>query len=118
MRFLFGTGAVLGWVFLIYFAWNKSIPGWFKFGVTETAKVGSELVQTIPKEDWQKPPEPKSETEQKQATANDSKTESEKSKSLFSGEINVGPLRSKYNLDIKQDKKSEEVGRQDMGAKQ
>lgn len=118
MKFLFGVGSVLGWVFLIYFAWNKSIPGWFKFGVTETAKVGSELVKTIPTDDWQKPPEPEQEIEQKQATSRDSKPESENSKSLFSSEINVGPLRSKYNFDIKQDKKSEEVGRQDMGAKQ
>jgi hypothetical protein len=118
MRFLYVIGSGLGWVFLIYFLWNKSIPAWFKFGVSETAKITSELVKNIPT-DW-KP----SETEKKEAkTGTDngekpkSTDESKDSKSLFSGEIKVGNLRSRYNLDIQQNKETEELNKQDMGAK-
>lgn len=120
MRFLFGLGGTLGWVFLIYFLWNKSIPSWFKIGFTEGLKTGSELVRSIPTEDWKKLPEPDSkkegETEKKlEEQKSESKKQEDKEKNLFSGEINIGRLRSRYNLGIKQDEKSEDLSRKDMG---
>lgn len=117
MRFIYYSGSLLGWAFLIYFCWNQSIPWWFKKGVSESVKAVPEIAKTIPKDDWGKPKEePKKDGDK--PSESESKTEqSEQSKKLFSGEIQVGKLRSKYNLDIQQDRQSESVGKQDMGAK-
>jgi|688.fasta_scaffold104526_2 hypothetical protein len=120
MRVLFYFGSVLGWVFLIYFCWNQSIPWWFKKGVAETVKTIPEITRQIPKEDWAKPkeepkPEDKKPGESKENKPVESKEET--SKKLFSGEFKLGGLRSKYNLDIPQNKESEAAGKQDMGVK-
>ena len=114
MRVLFYFGSVLGWVFLIYFCWNQSIPWWFKKGFAETVKTIPEITRQIPKEDWAKPTEPKPE-DKKPTEAKPEKKET--AKNLFSGEFKLGGLRSKYNLDIPQNDKSEQVGKQDMGGK-
>lgn len=114
MRVLFYFGSVLGWVFLIYFCWNQSIPWWFKKGVSETVKTIPEITRQIPKEDWAKPTESKPE-DKKPTEAKPEKKET--AKSLFSGEFKLGSLRSKYNLDIPQSDKSEQIGKQDMGGK-
>ena len=110
MRLIYLLGSSLGWAFLIYFMWNQSIPWWFKKGVSESVKATSEITKTIPKE------EPKTDDKKSSdSTKPDDKTDT--SKSLFSGEIKVGKLRSKYDLNIQQDKQSESTGKQDMGGK-
>ncbi|MFM6401429.1 MAG: hypothetical protein ACKPFF_32540, partial [Planktothrix sp.] len=54
---------------------------------------------------------------EKQSESDTKSEQSDNSKKLFSGEIQVGKLRSRYNLDIPQDKQSEELNKKDMGAK-
>lgn len=120
MRVIFYAGGLLGWAFLIYFTWNQSIPWWFKKGFAETVKVVPDIVKTIPTEDWAKPkeepkPEDKKPGESKENKPVESKEET--SKKLFSGEFKLGGLRSRYNLDIPQNKESEAAGKQDMGVK-
>ena len=117
MRFIYYSGSLLGWAFLIYFCWNQSIPWWFKKGVSESVKAVPEIAKTIPKDDWGKPKEEDKKEGEKQSEGNSESEQSDNSKKLFSGEIQVGKLRSKYNLDIQQDRQSESVGKQDMGAK-
>ena len=115
MRVIFYAGSVLGWVFLIYFYWNQSIPWWFKKGFTETVKTIPEITRQIPKEDWAKP---KEETKPEDKKPTESKPEKkETAKSLFSGEFKLGGLRSRYNLDVPQNDKSEQIGKRDMGGK-
>lgn len=120
MKFLYSAGALLGWVFLIYFAWNQSIPWWFKKGFQETVKTIPQITKTIPTEDWAKPKEEAKTEDKKPGESKENKSgesKEETSKKLFSGEVNVGGLRSRYNLDIPQGKESEAAGKQDMGAK-
>lgn len=117
MRFIYYSGSLLGWAFLIYFCWNKSIPWWFKKGVSESVKAVPEIAKTIPKDDWGKPKEEPKKEGDKQSESDTKSEQSDSSKKLFSGDIQIGKLRSRYNLDIKQDKQSEELNRQDMGAK-
>jgi hypothetical protein len=116
MRVLFYFGSGLGWVFLIYFCWNQSIPWWFKKGFAETVKTIPEITRQIPKEDWAKPTESKPDEDKKKPT--EAKPEKkETAKSLFSGEFKLGGLRSRYNLDVPQNDKSKQIGKQDMGGK-
>lgn len=117
MRFIYYSGSVLGWAFLIYFCWNQSIPWWFKKGVSETVKNVPEIAKQIPSEDWGKPKEETKKEGEKPSESESKSEQSEQSKNLFSGEIKVGKLRSRYNLDIPQDKQSKELNKQDMGAK-
>ena len=121
MRFIYYTGSLLGWAFLIYFCWQGSIPWWFKKGMGMMFQKGQETVKTIPTTDWAKPTEEtKKEPGSETKTESNKTTESQKSdtaKNLFSGEINVGNLRSRYNLEIQSDKKTGEIGKQDMGAR-
>ena len=117
MRFIYYSGSVLGWAFLIYFCWNQSIPWWFKKGVSETVKNVPEIAKQIPSEDWGKPKEEDKKEGEKQSESDTKSEQSDNSKKLFSGEIQVGKLRSRYNLDIQQDKQSEEINKKDMGAK-
>jgi len=116
MRVLFYFGSVLGWVFLIYFCWNQSIPWWFKKGVAETVKTIPEITRQIPKEDWAKPKEePK--TDDKKSSDSTKPEKKETAKNLFSGEFKLGGLRSRYNLDVPKNDKSEQIGKQDMRGK-
>lgn len=117
MRFIYYAGSLLGWAFLIYFCWNQSIPWWFKKGVSESVKAVPEIAKQIPSEDWGKPRDEPKKGGDKPTESNTKSEQLEQSKNLFSGEIKVGKLRSKYNLDIQQDKQSEELNKQDMGAK-
>jgi hypothetical protein len=117
MRVLFYFGSVLGWVFLIYFCWNQSIPWWFKKGVAETVKTIPEITKTIPREDWAKPKEETKVDNKKPSESTKTEDKKDTSKKLFSGEFNLGGLRSRYNLDVPQNDKSEQVGKQDMGGK-
>lgn len=117
MRFLYSVGSLLGWFFLIYFCWNQSIPWWFKKGFQETVKAVPEITKSIPKDDWSKPKEETKPEDKKPGENKLEEPKSETSKNLFSGEIKVGGLRSRYKLDIPQDKQSEETGKKDMGAK-
>lgn len=117
MRLIYLLGSSLGWAFLIYFMWNQSIPWWFKKGVSESVKATSEITKTIPKDDWSKPKEETKTDDKKPTDSTKPDDKNDTSKSLFSGEIKVGKLRSRYNLDIPQDKTSEQTGKQDMGGK-
>jgi len=115
MRVLFYFGSVMGWVFFIYYGW-QGFPDWFRKGVTETAKTIPEITRQIPKEDWAKPKEePK--TDDKKSSDSTKPEKKETAKNLFSGEFNLGGLRSRYNLDVPQNDKSEQIGKQDMGGK-
>jgi hypothetical protein len=116
MRLIYLLGSSLGWAFLIYFMWNQSIPWWFKKGISESVKATSEITKTIPKEDWAKPKEePK--TDDKKSSDSTKPEKKETAKNLFSGEFKLGGLRSRYNLDVPQNDKSEQIGKQDMGGK-
>lgn len=117
MNFIYNFGSLLGWAFLIYFCWNQTVPWWFRKGVSESAKAIPEIAKQIPSEDWGKPKEEPKKEGDKQSENNSKSEQSDSSKKLFSGEIQVGKLRSRYNLDIPQDKKSEELNKQDMGGK-
>ena len=117
MRLIYLLGSSLGWAFLIYFMWNQSIPWWFKKGVAESVKVIPEITKTIPKDDWAKPKEETKTDDKKTSDSTKPDDKTDASKSLFSGEIKVGKLRSQYNLNIQQDKTSEQTGKQDMGGK-
>lgn len=117
MRFIYYSGSLLGWAFLIYFCWNQSIPWWFKKGVSETVKVMPEITRQIPKDDWSKPKEETKTDDKKPTDSTKPEDKENESKSLFSGEIKVGKLRSKYDLNIQQDKQSEGISKQDMGGK-
>ena len=116
MRLIYLVGSSMGWAFLIYFCWNQSIPWWFKKGVSESIKAVPEITKNIPKDDWSKPKE-ENKTDDKKTSENKPEDKKDESKSLFSGEIKVGKLRSKYDLNIQQDKTSEQTGKQDMGGK-
>ena len=117
MRLIYLLGSSLGWAFLIYFMWNQSIPWWFKKGVSESIKVVPEITRQIPKEDWSKPKEETKTDDKKTSDSTKPEDKKDESKSLFSGEIKVGKLRSRYKLDIPQDKQSEGISKQDMGGK-
>lgn len=114
MRVLFHFGSAMGWIWLIYFCWNQSIPWWFKKGFAEMVKTIPEITRQIPKEDWAKP---KEETKPDEKKPTESKSEKETAKSLFSGEFKLGGLRSRYNLDVPQNDKSEQTSKQDMRGK-
>ena len=129
MRFIYHSISLLGIIFFIYYGWTDSIPWWFKDGFLKLFNRGSEVVKTLPKEDWSKPLEvetkkegedDKKEDEKKprDQKAEAEKKEGDKEKSLFSGEIKLGNLRSRYNLGIKQSEESEAVGKKDMGAEE
>ena len=117
MRLIYLLGSSLGWAFLIYFMWNQSIPWWFKKGFEQTVKTIPEITKSIPKDDWSKPKEETKPDDKKQTDSTKPDDKTDTSKSLFSGEIKVGKLRSKYDLNIQQDKTSEQTGKQDMGGK-
>jgi hypothetical protein len=97
--------------------WNQSIPWWFKKGVSESIKAVPEITKNIPKDDWSKPKEEAKPDDKKTTDSTKPDDKLESSKSLFSGEIKVGKLRSKYDLNIQQDKQSESTGKEDMGGK-
>ena len=113
MRVIFYLGSVLCWVFFIYYGW-QGFPDWFRKGVGDVSKTIPEITRQIPKEDWAKPTESKPE-DKKPTEAKPEKKET--AKSLFSGEFKLGGLRSRYNLDVPQNDKSEQIGKQDMGGK-
>ena len=117
MRLIYLLGSSLGWAFLIYFCWNQSIPWWFKKGFEQTIKTIPEITKSIPKDDWSKSKEEAKTDGKKQTDSAKPDDKTDTSKSLFSGEIKVGKLRSKYDLNIQQDKTSEQTGKQDMGGK-
>lgn len=116
MQFIYCAGSLLGWALLIYYGW-QGFPHWLTKGVSETVKNVPEIAKKIPSEDWAKPKEEPKKEGKKSSELESKPEQSDNSKKLFSGEIQVGKLRSRYNLDIPQSKQSEELGKQDMGGK-
>ena len=58
-----------------------------------------------------------SKTDDKKSSDSTKPEKKETAKNLFSGEFKLGGLRSRYNLDVPQNDKSEQIGKQDMGGK-
>ena len=116
MKLIVSAISLMGWVFFVYYGW-QGFPNWFRKGIGDVAKTVPEITRQIPNEDWAKPKEETNQEDKKPGENKPEELKSETSKKLFSGEMNVLGLRSRYNLDIPQDKQSEEAGRRDMGAK-
>jgi len=114
MKLIISAISLMGWGFFVYYGW-QGFPNWFRKGIGDVAKTVPEITRQIPNEDWAKP---KEETKPEDKKATESKPEKkDTSKSLFSGEFKLGGLRSRYNLDVPQNDKSEQIGKQDMGGK-